>query len=208
MSEIRDKKHWYDGKFYAKYFDPWAREIRETISGFIDSKNSVIDIGCGTGALVLQLAEKCNRVVGIELSVKMLQFANQQKGKGNFPRVKFIHADATRLSETLSETFDYATTSFVLHEMSIDERMKAINEMKAIAQKLIIADFIAPQPKDFWGIINTVSELLGGIDHFRNYWSFITQGGTERLLDRCGLKIHRKTKDRTGTYEIVRAIRR
>ncbi len=79
MSELVDKKHWYDGKFYAKYFDPWEKEIREIIYNFIENDSSVLDVGCGTGALVFYIAEKCKQVIGIELSLKLLHFANQEK---------------------------------------------------------------------------------------------------------------------------------
>jgi ubiquinone/menaquinone biosynthesis C-methylase UbiE len=49
------------------------------------------------------------------------------------------------------EPFDYATISFVLHEMSDDDRIKAVNEMHNIAKSIIIADFTARSP-----------EVLGG----------------------------------------------
>ena len=205
MLQIIDKRHWYDGWFYARYFDPWGKEMRDIISNFIESNNTVIDVGCGTGALVFELSKKCKNVIGIELSIKMVRFADQHREKGNISNVEFIHADATRLSEAVKQKFDYATTSFVLHEMSDDDRIKTVNEMQNIAKKIIIADFIAPQPKNALGIVNTVAELLGGFDHFKNYMSFITRGGIDRVLEKCGMEVKEEVIDKTGTYKVVKA---
>ena len=66
--------------------------------------------------------------------------------------------------------------------MKADDRVKAINEMKVIAKKIIIADFVAPQPKNLWGISNILSERLAGIEHYRNFKSFIAQKGIDNLL--------------------------
>ena len=204
MSEPLDKKHWYDGWFYAKFVDPWEKEIGEIISDFIENDSTVIDIGCGTGAIVFRLAKKCKRVIGIELSSKMIQYANTQKEKGNYPNVEFIHGDATNLSDTIDQRFDYATTSLVIHEMTVNDRVKAIHEMKAIAEKIIIADYIAPQPKNLWGISNILSEIAAGIDHYGNYRSFIAHKGIDDLLYRCGLHIEREKLDKFRTFRIVK----
>jgi ubiquinone/menaquinone biosynthesis C-methylase UbiE len=205
LSGIKNKTHWYDGYFYAKYLDPWTKELREMISQYIEDNSSVIDIGCGTGALAFEIAEKCKSVVGVELSLKMLRHAYEQKQKGDFSHVEFVHADGSRLTEMVKGKFDYATTSFVLHEMSQKERLKAVEEMKKIAQKVIIADFVAPQPKNFWGFLNTFSEALGGPGHFKGYWSFLTSGGIEMLLNKYGMKIEDETVDKTRTFKVVKA---
>ena len=172
MSIVRNKVHWYDGNFYAKYLDPWAGELRKMISEHIQDNSTVIDIGCGTGALAFELAKKCTKVVGVELSRKMLCYAYEQKQKGDYPHVLFYHADGSMLTDVTDEKFNYATISFVLHEMSPQERHKTVQQMKDIARTLIIADYAVPQPKNIWGFLNTLSELLGGPSHFKGYWSF------------------------------------
>jgi ubiquinone/menaquinone biosynthesis C-methylase UbiE len=204
MPETLNKKHWYDGWFYAKTVNPFLKEFNDIISNFVENNSSVIDIGCGTGALAFKLSEKCKRVVGIELSLKMIQYANKQKEKGNYLNVEFIHADATKLSETMDQRFDYATTALVIHEMKVDDRVKTINEMKAIAEKIIIADYIAPQPKNLWGVSNVLTEIVAGIDHYRNFKSFITHKGIDNLLYSCGLNIEQDKIDKTGTFRIVK----
>lgn len=205
MSQNIDKKHWYDGWFYARFIDPWGKEIRDNISNFIESNSVVIDVGCGTGALVFELSKKCKDVVGIELSLKMIRFANQLREKENISNVQFIHADAVRLSKTVKQRFDYAITSLVLHEMSDDDRIKAVNEMKSIAKKIIIADFTAPQPKNAWGILTTFAEFLGGFEHFNKYKSFITAGGIEGVIEKCVMEVEKEIVEKAGTYKVVKA---
>ena len=80
-----------------------------------------------------------------------------------------------------------------------------MNEMKAIAKKIIIADYIAPQPMNLWGISNILSERLAGIDHYRNYRSFIADKGIDNLLYSCGLHIEQEKIDKTGTFRIVKS---
>lgn len=65
--------------------------------------------------------------------------------------------------------------------------------------------FTAPQPRSAWGIVNTVSELLGGFDHFKNYLSFITHGGMDRVIEKCGMEVKEEIIDKTGAYKVVKA---
>ena len=76
-------------------------------------------------------------------------------------------------NEITDNKFDYAITSFVLHEMSQKERLTAVQQMKAAAHTLIIADYTAPQPKNMLGFFNTLTELLGGPSHFKGFRTFV-----------------------------------
>ena len=49
-----DKKHWYDGWFYDKLIAPNQDTMFAIISSLIVDNSSVVDIGCGTGRLVLR----------------------------------------------------------------------------------------------------------------------------------------------------------
>ncbi len=203
MPVTKEKKEYNNPWLYSKIIDPFSKEINGIIASFIETDSSVIDVGCGTGALLFQLSKKFKHAVGIDLTLKMIQFANKQKLKGNYTNVEFVHVDATKLSETIKDNFDYAVMSFVIHEMSPDIRVKVINEIKSIAKKIIIAEYVTPQPKNFWGIINIALEFIAGKEHYRNFKHFISQGGTDRLLEESGFKIEQEKIDKTGTYRIV-----
>lgn len=205
MAKTLDTKHWYDGLLYAIFYDPVEKEKRELISGFIEDNSTVIDIGCGTGALAFQLAKRCKRVIGVELSSKMFRFASKKKEEDNVSNVEFIQADATKLSEIIDQQFDYATLSLAFHEMFQDERVKILKEMKAVAKSVIISDYIAPLPKNHWGIIINFMELFfGGIPNFITFRSYISDRGIDGLLDVCGFGIEQEKLDWTKAYKVVK----
>src|SRR5690606_2390323 len=62
---------------------------------------SVLDLGCGTGRLALQLARAGHRVTGVDPAVRMLEVARQNDLDG---RVEWLEGDARSFS--LDSTFD------------------------------------------------------------------------------------------------------
>ncbi|MBF0345908.1 MAG: class I SAM-dependent methyltransferase [Nitrospirae bacterium] len=205
MTNTLDKKHWYDGSFYAKLIDPWTGELRDVISSFIENDASVVDVACGTGALAIALSQKCKRVVGVELSSKMFMYANQRKADGSHPNVEFVHSDAQRLVDAFDTRFDYATISFALHEMSAEDRIIVVNQMRLLAPKIIIADFLAPLPQNLKGMITALMEFMAGMDHFNGFRSFVYSGGIDNILHQCGLKIEDEVIDKTNSYKVTKA---
>jgi ubiquinone/menaquinone biosynthesis C-methylase UbiE len=77
----------------------------------------VIDICCGTGELVFSLANKCDRVFGVDHSSKMITYAKKEKVKRGHTNVDFSHANAMNLSEFQKNEFDLSVLSLTLHEM-------------------------------------------------------------------------------------------
>ncbi len=203
MGKTIDKTHFYDGWLYSKTDDPGKQMIRDMIAERIPGNSSVVDIGCGTGALALQLAGKCRKVVGIDLSSKMIQFADKRKNEAGHSNVEFFHGDAASLLETLDEKFDYATIAVALHEMPIGAGLEILSQTRFLAKKLIVADYITPQPWSARGMINRLEELLAGAEHYRIFRSFHAHGGLWTLFAESGLKIERETVDKTGTYVVL-----
>lgn len=128
---------YWSGAIYEKWIDPRTLELRETISNYVEQGSSVIDIGCGTGALVFELNEKCERVVGVDYSPKMIKHALKRKKEKDCSSVEFIEADATDLSQFSDQTFDYAIISLVLHGMPHALALSALQETKRIAKQVV-----------------------------------------------------------------------
>jgi SAM-dependent methyltransferase len=74
-------RRWYDVRLYAVFYDPLERARREAIAAYIGHGSAVLDEACGTGALAFHLAEKCSRVTGVELSLKMVRHARARLAK-------------------------------------------------------------------------------------------------------------------------------
>ncbi len=197
------KNHYYDGWFYRKFIDPNLQEIREIIASLLPEACSAIDIGCGTGALLFSLTPKCRRLVGVELSPKMVEFARREKEEKGLNNVDCFLGDATRLAQFGDKEFDAAFTSMVLHEMPASLRPEVLLEMKRVARRVIVADYAIPQPKNRSGYFTFPVEFVAGPSHFRGFLSFYKAGGLPGLLNRLNLTIEKSRLNRAGTIQVV-----
>lgn len=90
-------------------FESTAALVRETGVGRGDA---VLDVACGTGAVVMELARKVGksgRVVGVDASDAALQIARRENAA---PNVDFVGADAERFG--FAGKFDAVTCQYAL----------------------------------------------------------------------------------------------
>lgn len=95
---------------------------------FVDT---VLDIGCGNGALTYDVAKKAGQVVGIDLNEKSISLARQRYSRGN---IKYICGNV--LNDLPDERFDVVILSNVLEH--IDERVKFLKRLREMAPKFLI----------------------------------------------------------------------
>lgn len=97
----------------------------------ITSEESILDIGCGNGALSYDLAQKAKKVLGIDILWKSIN-----KAKGCFKRnnLSFIMGDA--VSYDFGVQFDVIVLSNVLEH--IDDRVNFLIKIKSLAPKILI----------------------------------------------------------------------
>lgn len=119
--------------FQLKYFT----KIQEKVSSEIDFSKyeSILDIGCGTGALCKTFYDKGFEVVGVDPSKGMLAQGN--KKLKNLP-IKLIHIVPGEPLPFKDKSFDIVITSYVAHGLKKDERLQLYNEMKRLSKKLVI----------------------------------------------------------------------
>lgn len=84
----------------------WKRDLINSLGDL--SQKSVLDVATGTGDLALMCASAGAKVVGLDISQKMLEIANR---KDKNDQVKWIHSDIQNLSST-NEEFDFVLCSF------------------------------------------------------------------------------------------------
>ena len=200
-----DKIHYYDGKIYEVLFDRALSEVRKLILEQIEPGCRVIDVGCGTGSLVFELAKKCESVVGVELSSKMVKHANSRLSRLDqfHDKVSFLHKDATKLSDFEDEYFDYLTISMALHEMPAKIRLEVLKEAKRVAKRIIIADYAAPMPVNIFGIITRTVEFFAGIEHFKSFLDYQKRGGIGTLLEKSQFTILSEKINKKKTIKVV-----
>jgi len=198
-----DKIHYYDGRIYEKFVDRANMELRLIIAGHIDPLSKVIDIGCGTGALVFELAKHCSVVIGIDASSKMIAFAEERRQKEKTKNVYFFHGGIDHLASQSDKQFDYAVFSMSLHEMNHKERVSMLLEAKRISKKIIIADFLVPQSSKISGLRVFLIEFIAGINHFKGYLDFRRTNGIDNLVYESNLKI---LSDKINSSKTVRIV--
>jgi len=181
---IKDKSLFYYGWSYHKLFDRELTSAREVVVDLVIEGSSVLDIACGTGQLCFALKAKKNcRVVGIDLSLRQLRFA--EKSNSNDEKT-FIHMDATNLIGIEDNSFDYATILFLMHELTREQQVRVLMEVSRVADKIIIIDSVVPLPKNFSGRGIRFVEATFGRDHNRNFKNFLANGGINGILEHSG----------------------
>ena len=143
--------------FQVKYFNKIQEKARKKID--ITQYKTVLDIGCGTGALCKTLYDKGLKVVGVDPSIGML---NQAKDKLKNTDIELVHIIPGEKFPFEDKSFDMAITSYVAHGLDSNERIKLYKEMKRLAKKVVI---IHDYNKNR-GLLTTIVEWLENGDYF------------------------------------------
>ncbi len=201
MSE--NKNHWYDGWFYDRFIAPNQDDLFDQIIDIIDLGSSIIDVGCGTGRFSFAVSGKCKSVLGIDLSKRNIDQSQLNLSKQPNEKVNFEH---TSLNGLMSKKrhFDYALITFVIHEIAENERIELLYQLSAIADTIIIGDYLVPRPDNFKGFFSRAIEFAAGKDHYRNFRNYVANGGIPYLVDKSGLSIVDEIKNHGSLNHIVK----
>ncbi len=202
-----NKNHWYDGCFYDKLIAPNQDKLFGQIENLIEPNSTILDVGCGTGRFSFSIVENCKSILGIDLSKRNIDRAIQTHSKNPGIKISFQHKSVSDLIFEGKGHFDYAVMTYVIHEVDENERIKLLNELSLIADKIIIGDYLVPKPGGFWSLLNEIVELAAGSDHYKNYKTYVANGGVYNLAEKAGLKIITEIKNRPATSHIVVLIR-
>jgi trans-aconitate 2-methyltransferase len=144
----------------------------------------VLDLGCGTGQLTTQLAERGVDVVGIDRSPAMIEQARR-----NFPGVRFDVADAT--SFTADAPFDAVFSNATLHWVkppsdAVDRVWRALKPGGRFVAEFGGAGNVAGIRSAIRGAMRAL-----GCDDFDTLdpWYFPTVGGYAGELERRGFEV-------------------
>lgn len=161
---------------------PFLRPIAARASSLVPARSSftALDVATGTGILARALAQRGQRVTGVDLSVRMLA----QRAK---TRLRLGIAGAqmdARLLAFPDRAFDTVTISMALHEFPTDDRRRILAEMIRVSRRyVLVADFDGPQAF----AIQLVERLERS--HYRD---FVVPGSLQLMLREAGLEIERE----------------
>ena len=119
-------------QIYASEEDPWGigdadSERYDLYVGQILAgsrrRGSVLELGCGHGALLARFRDEFDRLIGVELSARAVE-----RGRHRFPFIEFVQGSLTDLDEVLpfAGSFDTIIVSDVLYYLRERDRQRAV----------------------------------------------------------------------------------
>ena len=191
------------GGFYSTFVDPLLVKMREKVATSIEPGKKIIDIACGTGAQVFELAKHAEFVMGVDLSESMINKAKQTKSRLGVQNVEFKVCDATGLLSFGEKEFDISTMSLALHQFSPAQYSPILVEMKRISERIIIVDYSVPLPKNIFGYGSKWAEFMAGLEHNRNFKKYYKNGGLNAILQEYEITIENSVNFAGGAFQLV-----
>ena len=198
-----NKNHWYDGLFYDLFIAPNQDEAFAQVKELLYEGATILDIGCGTGRLASQLLDKCGKIVIIDPSERNIRIARRKFAGLPSEKLMVGRMDAFEFLATNDFHFDFITMSYVVHEIHEDDREILLRAASAVADRIILVEYLAPQPRNFCGVLNQLVEYAAGPGHYRNFKSFMRKGGITGLLKELHLKMLNELKTRPCSSHIA-----
>lgn len=126
--------------FYHKQKKQFTKVLRAVASELdLSSYRTVLDVGCGTGALCAVLHAHGLRATGVDTAQRMLDTAIRNPENGG---VRFRKVDADQPLPFSDQRFDISIASYVAHGMGREERKRLYTEMSRVTRhKVIIYDY-------------------------------------------------------------------
>jgi demethylmenaquinone methyltransferase/2-methoxy-6-polyprenyl-1,4-benzoquinol methylase len=127
-----------------------SKKIRKQIvQTYVKPGMEILDIGCGTGSLVMDVAKAGARVTGLDISTGMLAVAQKRIAKnGTQDRITLHNAGIVEIDSLFEEnSFDLIISTLVFSELYSEERELALHQIKKILKPngtLVVAVEVQP----------------------------------------------------------------
>jgi ubiquinone/menaquinone biosynthesis C-methylase UbiE len=120
----------------------------------------VLDVGCGTGRVAVELAERGSRVWGVDPSAEMLAEAKARAGR----RVAFKRAAAESLPFR-DGWFERAVLRLVVHHLDRASALPEVARVLAPGGRIVVATFRSEHFERFW--LNPFFPSIRALDEAR-----------------------------------------
>jgi ubiquinone/menaquinone biosynthesis C-methylase UbiE len=125
---------------YGLFFERQKRKFREVLNRVgpklnLPSFKTILDVGCGTGALCSVLQERGLEVTGIEPAEKMLLIA-KRKTRGQ--NIRLLKANVLEGLPFEDNSFDVSIASYVAHGLIPEERKRLYKEMGRVTKEHVV----------------------------------------------------------------------
>lgn len=125
---------------YGLFFNYQVKKYRDVLKEGLQhinlpEKATILDIGCGTGALYYCLKELGFNVFGVDVSPKMIDQA-MKRNPGSSDNLEV--GNVLKGLHFHNKSFDIIISSFVIHGMDRESRIKVYNEASRLAKNIVI----------------------------------------------------------------------
>ncbi len=129
----------------------------DRVRKYLRNSDVVLDYGCATGTVAIEIAPAVKAVIGIDISSKMIEAANTKKAHSKFTNVEF--KQSTIFDPQLSrDSFDVLLAFNILHLIDdLPAAMQRINELMKPGGLMISVTSCAGEKKS---ILNGMLSLL------------------------------------------------
>lgn len=194
----------YNDKLFSRWapvydgFELLLSGVRRKMALAIEhADRSVLDVATGTGSLAIALSPKAKKVVGIDLSDKMLAVARKKTHTGDLTSLQM---DASRM-DLPDGTFDCVTISLGLHDMPLEVRTLVMQETKRVLKKdgnLYILEYDLPLHRLSARIASRLINLFES-----QYFLAFVGSDLEQYLRSFGFRVERKTDHLLGHLQFL-----
>lgn len=190
-STIIEHKNW-DPKVYNEKSD-FQRELAwQFINKHAELKDedSILDIGCGDGFITLGLANKVKkRVVGIDLSKDMVEFANKQASEGRVNNIEFLEHSAEDFSlGKFSKIFSFNCLHWVQNQLKVLQNIKLALEDSNLNSRAYL--LIPVRSEEFHNAIDAATVIAlknNSLKYFKNPRKFLNIESYKKTITESGL---------------------
>ncbi|NHJ32165.1 MAG: class I SAM-dependent methyltransferase [Asgard group archaeon] len=202
--------------FDCKRSRPW-KEVMQFIEQF-PSSSRILDLGCGSARHTKFMLEKNFTVIGLDISFRILQVANERRLSILRNRLtSLVNGDATNLPFK-TNSFDNIIMIAVLHHFeSLSDRLEILREIKRILSeggKCLITTWSKLHPrfekKDLCELVKSgkkdilVPWTLPNGRKISRYYYLFEKEELEELVSTVGFKIESSVDSRSNIFLTVR----
>jgi len=175
----------FSANFRHRFSDQLLAPVREQIIELCADSSIILDIGCGTGDLLVRASHKVNKGVGIDSNHRMIHFANQRKARKDIKNIEYLCGNIFDI-DIPALGYDICTCTLFLHSLKRDEAIALLCKLKNCVQRLIICDY--KQPNTVSGKLGVeIDELISG--HYRRFKEYQRLGFFYSLISESGLQL-------------------